>query len=185
MPPRLSDGGFNTELHEVARAAQRYLAEGGKTSFPAILTAITWNAAAGRRERMLIGLVFPDGRKYESLEKLGRRLASDGIDVMAIYLSSEAWMREPRETPGGLAYGRITGEAVTIAGATGDGRRNLCILAVERGRDRVMRFGRVEPLIQEFDPASPARVEGDLLSAFWAGYRAPPQAAGRGCPSGN
>jgi hypothetical protein len=155
-------------------------------AFPAVLTLVVWDAAAARRAKMPVGLVLrSDGEKYEALEKVGRRVASDGVDVMAVFLSSEAWLREPRETPAGPAYGPIKGEAVTIAGATGDGRRNLCVLPVERNRDHVMRLGRGEALVQEFDPASRARVEGDLLSAFWAGYRAPPQAAGRGCPSGN
>jgi hypothetical protein len=133
---------------------------------------------------VLIGLGLPnDAGKYETIEAVGRRLASDGVDVMAVFLSSEGWLREPRQTRDGLVYGRVLGEAVTVAGATRDGRRNLAIIPLERGPGGTLQAG--EPVVTEYDPAQPDQVSGDLLTAFWTAYAAPPPLPGHGRPSGN
>jgi hypothetical protein len=160
------------------------LADGRQAGFPTLLTVVAWDAASAKRQSVLIGLGLPnDAGKYETLEAVGRRLASDGVDVMAVFLSSEGWLREPRQTPDGLVYGRIVGEAVSIAGATGDGRRNLAIIPLERRPGGTLKAG--EPVVTEYDPAQPDQVSGDLLTAFWAAYVAPPHPPGRGRPSGN
>ncbi len=151
---------------------KRFVADVPVTSLPPSMTVIVWHASAAANQKMPIVLAgFSEERKYGGLQAVGRRLAREGLDVLAVFLTSEVWLREPKMTPDGPAYGPIKGEAVSVAGTTQDGRRNLCLLPVRRGRNRRIILKTAKASVMRHRAGSRSKVGGDLLTAFWHGYQ--------------
>jgi len=168
----LTDDQFNAELDKAVQIVKRFLADVPATSLPPGLSVIAWDATASAKQTLPIFLAdFADEKKYTILEAVGQKLAKDQVDVLAVFLVTEVWLRRPQETPSGPVYGAITGEAVSVAGAAHDGRKNLCLLPIQRGRDRRILLEPAKAIVMEYQAGGASQVHSDLLDALWNGYR--------------
>lgn len=169
---QLTDNEFNAELDKAVEVVKRFVADVPVTTLPPSMTVIVWDAFTAAKQKMPIVLAeFSGERKYDVLHAVGFRLAREGLDVLAVFLTSEVWLRKPKMTADGATYGRIKGEAVSVAGATHDGRRNLCLLPIRRGRNRRIILEAARASVMRHEAGSRSRVGGVLLAAFWHGYQ--------------
>ena len=174
----IPDGEFNALLREETGHIGKFFAGLKEEMGPVLVVILQQREKDGSRQRGLVALAsFPPGdEKRKILFASGMRTAEAGKDVVAVLLSTEAWLKsmspsEQWRSKGGVFQAPSEApdrrEAVVITASTLDGRIGMAMAPVERGGG-TRRLGGWK--VVEWAGWGKAASEDNLLKYFFAGY---------------
>jgi hypothetical protein len=172
--PVFTDDELNEEMDNEIGVVSKIL-EGHPTGYNPMLHIVSWDATKGSLSHILIALDVDFNEadeKYQAMEGIGGMCAEKKIIVLAVILTSEAWLRAPKKNPDGTySYGEIQDEVVIVNACTYDKRIGMAIIPIVRREEDNAIIGRFsEVQVIKYDPKSGKTASGDLMPHFWKGY---------------